>query len=457
MAEKVIDLILRGGKLVLPSGNVTADLAIRNGVIVGIGRSDAMPKPRRVIDVSGAEVVPGAIDVHVHFNTFSVHLDTLGRASQSAAYGGITSFLGFLMLPAEASVEESIDHFVEEGKRDSVIDFGLHLILRPQETMLEDIDVALARGITSFKMFMAYARRGLMVDDGLFLHALHHLASAGGLAMVHAENGLLIDWLEDASIAAGRKSPVDYPFTRPPLAEAEAIHRATRFAHASGCPLYVVHVSSTAGLLEIKNAKMQGYRIYAETCPQYLLLSDSIMLNVGPLGKIAPPLRKLEDNEALWNGLRTGHLDIVASDHGSYSKEMKAVGADDIFRAPFGAPGTETLLPLLYSEGVLRRGLPLRWLARVLSETPSKLFGLYPRKGVIAVGSDADLVVLDPSGTGTIRAASMHTASDYTLFEGFGLQGRLVLSMARGHVLLAEGRLQVDAGHGQYLKREPYR
>ncbi|MBI4280456.1 MAG: dihydropyrimidinase [Armatimonadetes bacterium] len=443
------DLIIRGGMVVTGGAVVEADVVVQDGVIAGVGRPGTAPAAREVVDASGKHVIPGAIDAHFHFKTFSLHDDTLESAIRSAAHGGITTVVGFIRGREGMTARQTVDHFKAEGEK-AVVDFAFHLNLGPHDDFAAHIADGLERGITSFKMFMAYARRGFMLDDGLLYRAMRGVAAAGGLAMVHAENGSIIDRLEDEFAEAGRRSPVDFSHTRPAFAEVEAIRRAIQLAEAAGCPLYVVHVSTAGGCAAVAEARARGLPITGETCPQYLTLDDGAMARFGSLAKIAPPLRAVADRHALWQGLTRGDLSTVGSDHSPYRRTAKEASAD-IFEVPFGAPGTETLLPVLYSEGVLRRGLSPAWLARVISENPARVFGLYPRKGIIAPGADADLVILDPSVRWTVRAADLHSVSDYTLFEGMALLGRPVDSWVRGQRVLRGGEFIAEPGQGRYV------
>jgi D-hydantoinase len=452
MTRKV-DLLVRGGNVALPGGVARADLAIDGGKFVAIGDAGAMPAAKRTLDVGGADVIPGAIDGHVHFNTKTPHVDDLGDAAISGAHGGLTTVVGHLLMPQQEPTEAGIRHFIDVGRRRAPTDFGFHLILWPRPSLTPDIETAWRLGITTFKMFTVYSRRGFMLDDGLIWEGLRTIAAKGGLALVHCENGAIVDRLEDVAQAEGRVKPADYPPARPPILEAETMARVLRYATDARCPLYVVHVSSREGMAVMRAAKRRGLRVWGECCPQYLMLDASLMETWGPLAKMAPPLRTAADHEALWEGMRRGELDTCGSDHCPYRPEDKAVGNDNIFKAPYGVAGIETLVPSLYSEGARRRGLGIGWLARVLSEMPARLFGFYPRKGAIAVGADADLTILDPGKRVTIRGRDLHSNAGYTLFEGREMEGWPVLSTRRGRVLLDHGALASDAGPGEYLAR----
>jgi dihydropyrimidinase len=302
-------------------------------------------------------------------------------------------------------------------------------------------------------MFMAYKKRQMKVSNEFMLRAMQTIKRLGATAMVHAENGEMIDVLEDQAIAAGHRGAEHFYPTRPNVAESEAINRAIDIATYVGCPLYIVHLSSAEGLARIKQARDAGLPVWTETCPQYLLLNDDDMRRHGALAKIAPPLRTANDNEALWAGISRGVIPVLATDHASYPLDAKEVGKSDIFQAPFGAPGVETLVPLAFSEGVVERKLSPSWLAQVLSENPAKIFQIYPKKGALQVGSDADLVVIDPERRTVIQAKNLHQGAGYTLFEGREVRGWPVLTMVRGQVLLDNGELKQGPGFGQFLHR----
>jgi dihydropyrimidinase len=317
-------------------------------------------------------------------------------------------------------------------------------------------------GVSSFKLFMTYKRRPKrMCSDDFIAQVMERLAALGGLCQLHCENGDILYHLENKAIAAGRVRPTDFPSTCPPWTEEEAINRAIRIGAMTGCPVYVVHLSTELGLERIKQAQAQGQRVWTETCPQYLLLTEKEMEKWGPFAKIGPPLRPVggHDGESLWRGSAEGHIATVASDHSPRRKALKEPGWKNIFvddrggPIPFGSPSVETLLPLMWSEGVARRGFSPTWIARTMAENPARIFGLYPRKGAIRVGADADLTLIDPDADTTIQVADHHGIAGWTLYEGWKARGRPWMSVLRGRVLLNQGRLELPPGSGQYLAR----
>lgn len=454
----LVDRVLVGGDVVLPHGVRRVGLAIDRGRIVAHGVEAELPPARETIDVSGCVVLPGGVDVHLHYDRDGRLTDRVDAATRSAACGGITTCVAFLLWQPERRLNDTLDEAIAEVELESYLDLSFHMYLHANDfEALGEIEQLVARGVTSFKMAMAYKRRGMMCSDEFLVAAMATIGQAGGVAMLHAESGETIDYLEQAAMTAGRRHPTDFPATRPPYAEAESIGRAAAFGAATGCPVYIVHLSSQAGLERLLAARAAGQNVQAETCPQYLTLTETEMARQGPLAKIAPPLRKPADQEALWRALAQGDLRVVASDHAPYPSAAKQVGWDDIFQSPFGTPNVETLLPLLHSEGAVRRGYGLEWLARVTSEGPARTFGLFPRKGSLAVGADADVVVLDPARRVTIDAANLHSNADYTPFAGLTVDGWPALTLVGGEVLVRDGVLQREAGTARFLPRPPYR
>lgn len=451
-----VDLVIAGGTVVLPRGPSRVGVAVHDGVIAAIGPEAKLPAAGRVLDVSGAVVLPGAVDVHMHYDQDGRVVDRLTAASRSAAFGGVTSLVAFLLSQPGRDYTDTLADAVQEVQRDSHVDVGFHMYLRANDTAALAAVPALVRsGVTSFKMAMAYKSRGMMCTDEFLMAAMTTIAAADGAAMVHAECGEAIDYMERSAMASGRRAPGAYSLTRPAYTEAEAVARAATFASATGCPLYVVHLTSAAALQQLLIAQDRGGDVLAETCPQYLLLTNEAMASQGNLAKIAPPLRARPDVEALWQAVASGQLPVVASDHAPYPSEQKLAQPDDVFSSPFGTPVVETMLPALHSEGVVQRGLGLAWLARVSSENPARVTGLYPRKGTISVGADADLCVLDPGVARRVDAADLHSNADYTPFAGLSLTGWPAVTIVGGNVLVEQDALQAGTGRAKFLAREP--
>ncbi len=461
MAAEPVDLILRGGTVVTATDAYPASVAVRGEKIVAVGPDAALPPAAREIDVTGKVVLPGAIDCHVHLGP---EYDDWRGGPIAAAHAGLTTLVGFALYDdrAQETLPQAIHRMRADVARQSVLDFGFHFILSNQPYVLDGILEAIRLGVTSFKLFMTYKKRpNRMCSDDFIARAMERIAAHGGVTQLHCENGDVIDYLESKAIAEGRVRPTDFPATCPAWVEEEAINRAIKLGGLTGSPVYVVHLSSQLGLERIKQAQVAGQRVWTETCPQYLLLTENEMERWGPLAKIGPPLRPADgpDREALWRGSAEGHIATIGSDHSPRSQAAKAPGWKNIFvdedgkPIPFGSPSLETMVPLMYSEGVVKRGLPLWWMARVLAENPARIFGLYPRKGVIRPGADADLLIIDPAAASTIRVADLRGMAGWTLYEGWPLRGRPWMTLLRGRVLLNEGKLEQPPGSGQYLPR----
>lgn len=438
---RTCDLLVQGGRVVLGDDVVRADVAVTGATVAAVGL-DLEANAVRTIDASKAYVLPGILDVHTH----PVYLDDLHGLSVTAAHGGVTTLIHYAYAKPGDGLVETIRRFREEGERGSVLDFALHAGLFDPTRQAEEIPDAVGEGVTSFKMFMTYAKLGWMTDDYQLMRAFDLIARSGGMGMVHAENGLATDYLEDKVLEEGRDPKEAFVETRPAVLEAEAIHRAIAIAHVAGCPLYIPHMTAARGIDVVDAARSRGQRVYAETCPQYLVLTQADLLAQGPLLKIGPPLREEADRSALWRALSSGLLDTVASDHAPKPKRID----DDFFEAPYGSPQVETMLALVHDEGVRNGRIDWPRLARVLCENPARIFGLYPKKGVIRPGSDADLVIFDPSVEWTIRRSNQHSNAPYTAYEGRACVGKPITSIQRGEVVIDDGELVARPGFGRF-------
>ncbi len=302
---------------------------------------------------------------------------------------------------------------------------------------------------------MAYSRRGFQVTDDILIKTMHAISKEGGVVCIHAENGSLIDFLEEKARAEGRVSSEAFGPTRPGLAESEATYRAYALARTVDCPIYFVHMSARESIDILVKAKMDGIPVWAETCPQYLLLTDQEMSRWGNLAKVAPPLRYEEDLKAMWFACQHGIVDVIGSDHAGYSRKAKEQKEPNIFDAIFGFTGVETTLSLIYQEGVNKGRITLNRMVELLSEKPARIFGLFPRKGILQVGSDADIVIFDPNYQHTISAKTHHSKVDYTVYEGWKCKGGAILTMLRGKVISERGELKGDPGFGHFISRKP--
>lgn len=474
----MLDTVIRGGQLVTGSGVCEGDLGIKDGRIVAIlGNGQVVPEAAETIDAAGKVVIPGVIDPHVHYRTFvSHHTDTAESASISAAYGGVTTLLAMVGAgkPGEpikehpfyrhietkgVRVADDFGRLIEENEKTSLIDFGIHWILYPDEALIRQIPDAVKIGITSFKMFFGHLPiQGWLLDDSLVLTAMELIAKSGGIAQAHAENGHIIAYMKKKLEAEPRRyTPKDFLDSRPNMAEAETVYRLGVLADLVGCPLYVVHLSTKEGLENVVRLKTSGLDVTAETCPQYLLLTYEDIARGGEHPyTVAPALREVEDNEALWRGIRQGMIETVGSDHVALNREAQQLMSAGGFFVARGIPGVETMLPLLYSEGVVKGRITLPQMVKVLCENPAKKFGLYPRKGNLGIGADADLAIIDPAIKWKIKAEQLHSLAGRTPYEDWPVTGKPTISLLRGKILLKDGKLHQAPGFGQYLHAQPF-
>jgi dihydropyrimidinase len=437
------DAVICKGRIVTASGIRRADVGIAGEKIVAVEPKLSEKDAIQVINASGMYVMPGVIDVHVH----PVYEDDLGGASVTAAYGGTTTLIHFAYAKPGMKLIDTIKNFQDEGLQKSCLDFGIHGALFDSSSQIQEIPRAFDLGVTSFKMFMTYAKLKWMTDDYHLTAAMDCIAECGGLAMVHAEDGLVTDYLEDRSLKKGEDQKKVFLKTRPDYLEADAIFRALSIASITHCPLYIVHLSTGRSILPLQQAKEEGQVCYVETCPQYLTMTDATLQKLGPLAKIGPPLRTEKDRLALWQAIQNGVIDVIASDHAPKAKKID----DPFFEAPYGSPQSETMLTVTYDEGVNKGRIKLNRLVQLFSENPAKIFGLYPKKGCIQKGSDADLVVFDPNRRHTLSQSAQHSGAPYTLYEGRRCLGKPILTMQRGKILVEDGELKGKPGEGKFL------
>jgi dihydropyrimidinase len=443
MPEKY-DILIHKGTVVTGSGVRKADVGIKGEKIVSVKPGLLEKEASRAVNASGKYVMPGVIDVHVH----PVYEDDMGGLSYTAAFGGATTLIHFAYAKPGMKLIDTIKQYQEEGLQKSYLDFGIHGTLFDPASQIEEIPKAFDLGVSSFKMFMTYAKLKWMTDDYHLTAAMDLISDGGGLAMIHAENGLVTDYLEDRSLRRGEDQKKVFLKTRPDLLEAEAIFRALTIASVTRCPLYIVHLSTEKGVIPIQRAKKEGQRVYVETCPQYLTMTDAKLQKLGPLAKIGPPLRSEKDRLALWKAIQKGLIDVVASDHAPKAKKTE----DPFFEAPYGSPQSETMLAVTYDEGVNKKRIKPDELVQLLSENPAKIFGLYPKKGTIQNGSDADLVIFDPKYAYSIKHENQHSGAPYTLYEGRKCLGKPILTMQRGKILVEDGEMKGKPGGGKFLR-----
>ncbi len=452
--------LIRNGTLVTAGRTFNADILVDGEVIGDIAPSIPAGQAGKVIDAEGMLVFPGGVDVHTHLDMpfgGTVSSDDFETGTRAAAFGGTTTIIDFAIQARGTKMREALDAWWKKAENKASIDYGLHMVVTDlYEAGLEDMDQMVAEGVASFKLFMAYPGV-LMVDDATIFKALSRTAGNGALVCMHAENGGVIDVIVRRALAAGKTAPIHHALTRPATAEAEAVHRAIALAEIAGVPVYIVHLSSEDALNQVREARDRGLAAYAETCPQYLLLSVDELARPdfeGAKYVFTPPLREKHHLASLWNGLKHDHLQVVSTDHCPFCfADQKTLGRDDFTKIPNGGPGIENRLQLLYHHGVNQGRLTLNRFVEVVSTAPARLFGLYPRKGELAAGSDADIVIWDPEKEHLISAATHHMRVDYSMFEGFRVQGNVRTVLSRGEVIVDGGRFLGRAGRGRFLKR----
>ena len=465
MTTQQADYLISGGLVVSGKSISRQDVLVQGETIRKVGPDLTGEAAARTIDASGLYVLPGIIDAHNH----PVNSDRIDTFSISAAFGGVTTVIPFIRNRHDEGIQDTpldaVEAFIEEARASSVLDFGVHAILLGADDVETQVPKLIEMGVISFKMFMTYPRRGMMMPDDRMLRAMELASRDGGVAMVHAENGYCIDYLVEKFTSEGKISQEHYAPTQPRILEIEAANRAATYATVTDCPLYIVHISAREMLDVLAHFKGEGTRLYGETCPQYLDLTNQSMLDHGALAKIGPPLREREDTEAMWKGIATNLIDTIGSDFCGYRKDQKYSGgqsegvdggapddAASIFDASFGGNWCEQMLPVVYEEGVNQGRITLTRLVQVLCENPAKIFGLYPRKGVLQEGADADIVLFDPSLRHTLGAESQHCLSDFTMFEGKEVLGKPVVSMQRGEIIIEDGELKRPVGKARYCE-----
>ncbi len=454
--------LIKNGRIITAEQDYVSDLFIDRDKITAIG-SDLPLHPDRTIDAAGKLLIPGGIDVHTHLDMpfgGTVSSDDFETGTRAAAFGGTTTIIDFAIQAKGTKMREALDTWWKKAEGKACADYGLHMIVTDlPDAHIEDMNDMVREGVSSFKLFMAYPGV-LMVDDATIFKAMRKTAENGGLICMHAENGSVIDVIVKKAIADGKKAPIYHGLTRPTTAEAEAVNRAIALAEIAGVPVYIVHLSSNDALLRVAEARDKGLLAYAETCPQYLFLSieDLDRPNFeGAKFVFTPPLREKWHQDKLWDGLRTNNLQVVSTDHCPFCfKEQKELGKDDFTKIPNGGPGIENRLQLLFEGGVNKKRISLNRWVEITSTTPAKMFGMYPRKGTITVGSDADIVIWDPNAEHIISAKTHHMRVDYSMFEGFKVKGNAESVLSRGEMIVEKGKWLGKAGRGKFIKRDAF-
>ena len=453
--------LIRNGHVVTAIDSYQADVLIDGETVAMIGRNlgRVVGSVDKTIDASGKLVIPGGIDPHTHLElpfggAFSS--DDFVTGTRAAAFGGTTTIVDFAVQHRGEALAQALDTWFKKAEGKASIDYGFHLIITdlPEERLTE-LKSMIRNGVTSFKLFMAYPGV-FLVDDATIFKAMSAAAEAGGLVCMHAENGVIIDELVRRALAEGKTAPRYHALTRPMKAEAEGVHRAIAIAEMANAPVYIVHLSCYDALKEVQAARDLGLPAYAETCPQYLFLDSSSYESPGFEGAkyvMTPPLRDKANQELLWKGLRGNDLQVVSTDHCPFCLKEKRLGQDDFTKIPNGAPGIENRMSLIYHGGVAEGRISLNRFVELTSTAAAKIFGLFPRKGTIAVGSDADIVVFDPNREQTIQAARHHMNVDYSAYEGRVIKGVSEIVLSRGKVIVENDSFLGRPGDGQFLRR----
>jgi dihydropyrimidinase len=452
--------LIRNGTVVTADDTTQADVLIEGGRIKEV-RAGIAGGAGTVIDATGMYVIPGGIDCHTHLDMpfgGTTSSDDFETGTRAAAFGGTTTIVDFAIQARGTRMRDALDTWWKKAEGKACIDYGLHMIVTDLGTSgLEDMDDLVREGVASFKLFMAYPNV-LMVDDATIFKALSQTAKNGALICMHAENGSVIDVIVAKAIAEGKTAPIYHALTRPTRAEAEAVHRAIALSEIAGAPVYIVHLSSEDALNEVREARDRGVKAFAETCPQYLLLSIDEMARPNFEGAkyvFTPPLREKHNQPKLWDGLKHDHLQVVSTDHCPFCfEDQKVLGKDDFTKIPNGGPGIENRLQLIHHHGVNQGKLSLNRFVEITSTAPARIFGMYPKKGHIAAGSDADVVIWDPRARHTISAKSHHMRVDYSMFEGFEVEGNARTVISRGEVIVDNGKFLGKVGRGNFLRRE---
>jgi dihydropyrimidinase len=456
-------LLIKNGEIVTAADRTVADVYCDGGRIVAIGEDlEKRSAKDEVIDASGAFVFPGFLDPHVHMELpfmGKVSADDFESGTASGVAGGTTSIIDFCIPARGQSLLEALQIWRERSKK-AVADYTYHMAITGwgDRTADEMRQVVQDHGITSFKVFMAY-KGAIMVDDGELYQVMKHAAKLGAVVTVHAENGEVVHALQKELLARGDTGPEFHPVSRPSDVEGEATGRALMMARLTGTTAYIVHMTCREAVEALERAKLEGQHCYGETCPQYLLLDDTVFAKPdfeASTYVMSPPIRPAHrgHHDALWRGLSSGMLDTIGTDHCPFTFEQKKAGKDDFTLIPNGAAGIEDRLQLLYTYGVCEGRFDLQKMVALGSSNAAKIFGLYPRKGTVAVGTDADLVIYDPASEGVRGAKTHHSKSDRSIFEGFKVRGKPTHVIVNGRVQYANGNLKVERGAGRFMKRE---
>jgi dihydropyrimidinase len=454
--------LIKNGTLVTATDTFKADLLIEGEKIKAIGK-EILEKADQEFDAKDCYVFPGGIDAHTHLDlpfmgTFSS--DDFETGTLAALHGGTTSIIDFAFQSKKKSLKEGLASWHEKARGRAVADYAFHMAVTDfnKETAKEIKDLIQKEGVTSFKTFMAY-KGAIMIDDQQIIALMNECKKWGGLVTVHAENGDLVDSLVQTSREAGNLSPRYHALTRPEIVESEATGRALDLAYSGNHPVYIVHMTCEGALNRVREATKRNQNVLVETCVQYLLLDDSLYDKPNFEGSkwvMSPPLRKKKDQEALWKGISQNLVHTVATDHCPFCMDQKKMGLNDFSKIPNGAPGIENRMELMFSEGVLKNRISLNQFVSLNCTAPAKIFGLYPEKGNLAVGSDADIVIFDPKIKHILSKENQHMRCDYSSYEGWEVTGKVKTVFLRGTLAIDKGKALIGKGFGKYLPRKPF-
>lgn len=461
MNKADFDLIISNGKIVLPDKIVNGDLAVAKGKIAAIMPANSGYSANKVINAFNKYVVPGGIDAHTHiyheYGNFRTN-DTFETGTMAAAFGGTTTIIDFAVQKKGESALAAIEKRKKEIAGKAVVDYALHSCLTDgSDSTISEIEEIVKNGIASFKIYMTYRKEGQMVDDGALLAILKEARKCGGLVGVHAENAAISEYLADKFVEQGLTAPKYHALSTPNIVEAEAVNRAIYLARSTGTALYVYHLSTKEGVELVRAARLKGMQIYAETCSHYLLLTDQVYEEPHPENYlVSPPLRKKDDQTALWSGLKDQTISVIASD--GIALDSKHKKKSKVFtEIPKGLAGVETRFPLLWSEGVAKGRLTPEEFVRIVASNPAKIFGLYPTKGCLLPGSDADIVVIDPEKRSKLSPENLHMKVDYSIYDGMECIGYPIITICRGKILVEQEKFVGQIGYGNFVsaKIEP--
>ncbi len=460
-----MSVLIRNGRIVTAADDYRADIFVEGETVALIGRG-LTPPADRIIDAADRLVLPGGVDPHTHMEMpfgGTESSDTFETGTRAAAFGGTTTIVDFAIQSRGTSTLEALDTWHAKAAGKAAIDYAFHLVVTDlPERRVPEMRRLADEGVTSYKLFMAYPGV-LLADDATIFRAMRKAGEDGTLVCMHAENGVVIDELVKAALAAGHVEPKHHALTRPTRLEAEGAHRALAIAEVARAPVYIVHLSCHDALIELRRAQARGVMAHAETCPQYLLLDLDAYDEPGFAGAkyvMTPPLREKWNQDELWRGLRTKALDVISTDHCPFClREQKELGRGDFSRIPNGGPGVENRMSLIFEHGVNAGRIDVNRFVDLTSTTPARIFGMFPRKGTIAVGSDADIVIFDPEREVTISSSdprTHHMNVDYSAYEGFRVRGYPETVLSRGRVVVDNGAYVGRPGDGQFIRRGPY-